>query len=628
MTVWVPLLDTNDDAYITSSNTPLTITPTSLLGNDSLPVQGSTPYYSFDPNSNVSTTGTTGTVSVDSSGNLVYVPAPGFSGDDTFTYTVCMPAPHASTCSTSTVTVTVLPAGGSQGNTGGDQTPMLPSPPGLTPNVPSTGITTPIGGTVKPDGNGGFTYTPPPGFVGQDTITYPVCDAGGANCQNLTVPVVVNPVPAPDKTTTEFDAPVPGVVPQPGTTPGLPEKDSSGTPYDYVYTTTGGTSEGGTVTMQPDGSYVYTPPPGFIGDDTFSYQVCLKSQPTVCGSNTVTVSVNPPAPDQLIAIPPGQTGVGGGFWDPTQNGIAPPGLEWGVFDPKDPSAGAVPSVPTVNGGTVTVNTSTGTFQYTPPPGFDGFDEFDYQICLVDGSNRWCNTGTVQIVVPPVVPVPPTGNTVTGSLPQPDPANPSLEYRVPGVTPGTGGITTGPTPNGSVTVTPGGDYTYTPTPGFSGEDVVTLESCTTATPPQCVTVQLPVRVPPVVPPASNTYQPGVPVGGNLTVTGVPSSTPRYELVTPPGSGTVVVNPDGSYTFTPSAGSTSTVTFTYRACLTMANGDQLCSDPAAVTLTSSAGGGQGGGGATPVPVPANGLLGLLGLSGVLGMLAGWQVRRRRR
>ena len=129
-------------------------------------------------------------------------------------------------------------------------------------------------------------------------------------------------------------------------------------------------------------------------------------------------------------------------------------------------------------------------------------------------------------------------------------------------------------------------------------------------------------------ARNTDQPGLPVGASLTVTDVPSSTPCYELVTPPGTGSVVVNPDGSYTYTPVAGSTGTVTFTYRACLTMGNGDLLCSAPATVTLTSNAGGNTGGGGTAPVAVPSNSLGGLLGLTGLLGLLAGWQTRRRKR
>ena len=37
------------------------------------------------------------------------------------------------------------------------------------------------------------------------------------------------------------------------------------------------TSQGGTVVINPDGTYEYTPAPGFIGEDTFDYSILAVS---------------------------------------------------------------------------------------------------------------------------------------------------------------------------------------------------------------------------------------------------------------------------------------------------------------------------------------------------------------
>lgn len=49
----------------------------------------------------------------------------------------------------------------------------------------------------------------------------------------------------------------------------------------------------GTVTMNPDGSYTYTSTPGYVGTDSFQYQVCAGS---VCTTATVTILVALPQP--------------------------------------------------------------------------------------------------------------------------------------------------------------------------------------------------------------------------------------------------------------------------------------------------------------------------------------------
>ena len=57
------------------------------------------------------------------------------------------------------------------------------------------------------------------------------------------------------------------------------------------------TTNGGTVTMEPDGQFVYDPPPGFTGSDTFTYTVTdndAEAPANAADTGQVTVNVNGP----------------------------------------------------------------------------------------------------------------------------------------------------------------------------------------------------------------------------------------------------------------------------------------------------------------------------------------------
>ena len=63
--------------------------------------------------------------------------------------------------------------------------------------------------------------------------------------------------------------------------------------------TSGGEPAHGTVTMNPDGTYVYTPSPGYVGDDSFKYQVCAPNPnggAPVCVEAVVRISSPRPVP--------------------------------------------------------------------------------------------------------------------------------------------------------------------------------------------------------------------------------------------------------------------------------------------------------------------------------------------
>lgn len=68
--------------------------------------------------------------------------------------------------------------------------------------------------------------------------------------------------------------------------------DSTTIPMSSTFSlVTGPTPAGLGFTFNPDGSYTYTPTPGYIGDVVFEYQVCLPAPNTsVCDTSTVTIT--------------------------------------------------------------------------------------------------------------------------------------------------------------------------------------------------------------------------------------------------------------------------------------------------------------------------------------------------
>ena len=58
----------------------------------------------------------------------------------------------------------------------------------------------------------------------------------------------------------------------------------------------------GSVTLNPDGSYTFTPTPGFVGTTEFDYEVCDDGTPALCDTSTVFIEVFPEitAEDPLV----------------------------------------------------------------------------------------------------------------------------------------------------------------------------------------------------------------------------------------------------------------------------------------------------------------------------------------
>jgi hypothetical protein len=124
--------------------------------------------------------------------------------------------------------------------------------------------------TVNPDGS--FDYTPNPGFVGTDSFSYTASDGlGGSNLGVATVEVMDEVAdPAVDSYST-----APGQALAIPDLTGVLSNDAdadSDALTAYIPTDDDYGPHHGTVTLNSDGSFEYTPEAGFLGDDSFMYR--------------------------------------------------------------------------------------------------------------------------------------------------------------------------------------------------------------------------------------------------------------------------------------------------------------------------------------------------------------------
>ena len=121
----------------------------------------------------------------------------------------------------------------------------------------------PSNGTLTLNGNGTCTYAPKKGFTGNDSFTYLTNDIYG-NSNTATVHMVVHPVNhAPVSANMYFD-----IETNNNLTAQLNATDADADPITYMLVNS---TSNGSITVNSDGTFNYTPTAGFIGNDTFTY---------------------------------------------------------------------------------------------------------------------------------------------------------------------------------------------------------------------------------------------------------------------------------------------------------------------------------------------------------------------
>ena len=340
----------------------------------------------------------------------------------------------------------------------------------------------------------------------------------------------------------------------------------------------------GSLDLDADGSFTYTPATDFSGSDTFTY----KANDGTAESSTATVTINVgPANDPPLAVNDGY-----GTSEDQPLTIATPGV---LANDTDIDLDALTAV-VVSGpghGTLTMNPSGG-YTYTPHADFNGTDTFTYE--ANDGTTA-SNTATVTITVA-AVDDPGTAQADAATTAEDTP----LVVDAPGVLANdsdpdsptlTATMVTGPT-HGTLALDADGAYTYTPAADFSGTDTFTYS--TNGGAPAIVTITVTaVNDAPASVGDTYTLVGGaplvVPAPGVLGNDGdVDTAGLRAVLVTPPTHGVLVLNADGSFTYTPNIGYSGLDSFTYR--VADSAGDTLTlrtnafGPPVTVTLTITA------------------------------------------
>ncbi|MFT4981011.1 MAG: hypothetical protein ACI9UR_000858, partial [Bacteroidia bacterium] len=441
-------------------------------------------------------------------------------------------------------------------------------------NISVTLLTGPPNGTVVLDSVGTYTYTPGSGFEGEDVFTYVLCDTSDPPlCDTAEVSIEVTPITTgneppiaqDDDAVTYMDVTVFGNV--------LANDDDPDGDNIILNLTPLTGPDNGSITLLGDGTFMYTPDSGFIGEDVFTYSVCDDVVPSLCDTATVTITVlfdineddnDPPFAGDDFALTPQEVVVSGDLLlnDYDINGDP---ITLDTIPISDPSNGTVSIL------------ANGTYTYTPDPGFIGTDQFVYEICD-DGSPNLCAQTTCYITVypdnnPPVV-VNDFNNTlantpVSGTVITND-SDPDGDNLTVNPVPVSGPI------NGTLSLLPNGDYTYTPNPGFEGEDVFTYSVCDDGTPQMCGTADVRITVipasddndPPVANPDNYVTYEGVAVSGNITSNDDDPDGDNIILntnpITVPSNGSVTVAANGDIVYTPDPGFLGVDVFTYSIC----------------------------------------------------------------
>lgn len=289
-----------NDEYTTDEDTPLTIAAPGVLGNDT-DVEG-------DPLTAAIVSGpVNGTVTMSSDGSFVYTPNADFNGTDGFSYLINDGAGDSAVASV-TITVNAVNddpvAVDDAYSTDEDTTLTVDAAAGVLANdtdadgdaLTAALVSGPANGTLTLNADGSLSYTPNAGFTGTDSFSYQASD--GTNLSNeatvmidvqAATPVVRNVVGVNDRYTLEQDTTLSI------TAPGVLANDTDGDGDPLTAVLFSGVQHG-SLTLNTDGSFEYTPEAGFVGTDSFVYRATDGANFSLLTAVTLRVTAAAPEP--------------------------------------------------------------------------------------------------------------------------------------------------------------------------------------------------------------------------------------------------------------------------------------------------------------------------------------------
>lgn len=519
-------LTANADSFSTDEDTALS---DSVATNDST-TSGGILTYSLD------SAASHGTAVVDADGSFTYTPIANFHGTDSFTYTVT--DANAGETATRTVSITVISVADLAAN---DDAFVTDEDTPFSDSVATNDSTTSGGllnyalqtqaghGTVVVDADGSFTYTPNADFHGTDSFAYLVSDPASSETAIRTASITVNaindtPVADSQTITTDEDTQFDGT---------LTATDIDGDSLLFILQT--GAAHG-TVTVNPDGTFSYVPEANFHGSDLFTFVVSDGTATSAAATVSITVtSVNDLPVAASVSI--------------STDEDTPFAGTLTASDADGDALTFVLSTPAAHG-TVSINAD-GTFSYTPDANFHGTDSFTF---VVNDGQADSLPATVSITVVTVNDVPAAdaqavsidedtlyNGTLTGS----DADGDALTFAIGTVLPS----------HGVVAINPDGTFSYTPAANFHGTDTfsfVASDGTANSTEALVTVTVAAVNDTPVANDGSFSGHKNSNVQGTLTATDVDGDGLTFSGGTvAPSHGTVVISPDGTFTYTPEA-----------------------------------------------------------------------------
>ncbi|MDP3928788.1 MAG: PKD domain-containing protein, partial [Bacteroidota bacterium] len=249
-------------------------------------------------------------------------------------------------------------------------------------------VTGPTNGSVVVNADGTYTYTPNANFNGNDAFVYQLCDADN-DCDTAIVRITINPVndlPLAiwDAVTTDEDAPVNGTV---------ASNDILSGDGGNVWTLVTGPTNG-SVVVNADGTYTYTPNANYNGSDSFIYQLCDVDND--CDTAIVRITIN-----SVNDLPTAEKD----FTSTIENTpILVSVLTNDDFGGDGPVAGPITiisqgskGVAVIDNGGTPNDPTDDKVLYTPSNGVNGLDTLIYQICDL---NNDCDTALLVVNITP------------------------------------------------------------------------------------------------------------------------------------------------------------------------------------------------------------------------------------
>ena len=527
-----------------------------------------------------------GSVVLNADNTVTFTPTPDFNGTAGFDYTV---SDGAGGTALGHVTVTVTAVNGSahrggrhrhhpRGHRGRIATATLTGNDTDIDGGPLvvTAVSGATSGTAVLNGDNTVTFTPTANFNGTAGFDYTVSDgAGGTALGHVTVTVTaVNdpPIAVGDTVTTPEDT---AAVIATATLTGN-DTDIDGGPL-VVTAVSGATS--GTAVLNGDNTVTFTPTANFNGTAGFDYTVSDGAGGTALGHVTVTVTaVNDPpiAVGDTVTTPEDTAAV-----------IATATLTGNDTD-IDGGPLMITAVSGATSGAAVLN-GDNTVTFTPTANLTGTAAgFDYTVS--DGALTDTGHVTINITAvndPPIA----VGDTVT------TPQNTAAVILTGTLTGNDTDIDGGPltitavsgATSGAAVLNGNNTITFTPTANFTGtagfDYTVSDGAGGTALGHVTVTVTAPVNTAPVA--VNDSYN--LPANGTLTVAAAGVLTNDTDAdgnpltavrVTGPAHGTLTLNPNGSFTYTPTSSFVGSDSFTYTANDGTTNGNT-----ATVTITDN-------------------------------------------